>query len=103
MYRLFEAAYLQPPRSTLRFRAQTSKRQVPLALPVLAKNIFCQGIPFNSRYLFPGIGGAYHPSALPISNYLNMMEQTVASNNGAGIFGSLGQLSLGEYFGKCHL
>lgn len=53
--------------------------------------------------MFPGIGGAYHPGALPVSNYLNMMEQTFATNNGAGIFGSLGQLSLGEYFGKCHL
>ncbi|KAJ8941937.1 hypothetical protein NQ318_013270, partial [Aromia moschata] len=46
-----------------------------------------------------GIGGA-HPGALPVSNYLSVMDQTGATNANTGVFGPIGQVSLGECLGE---
>lgn len=46
-----------------------------------------------------GIGGT-HPGALPVSNYLSMMDQTGATNASSGVFGPIGQVSLGDCIGK---
>lgn len=80
---------------TLRNAGYTEPQLVEIcaALAVLAKyGILAMGL---------GISGA-HASALPVSNYLSVMEQAGAANANTGVFGPIGQVSLGECLGECH-
>ncbi|CAG9813646.1 unnamed protein product [Phaedon cochleariae] len=69
--------------------------EICTALTVLAKyGIISVGL----DCFFPGISGA-HPSALPVSNYLSVMDQTGTTNTSTGVFGAIGQVSLGDCLG----
>ncbi|XP_066262269.1 RNA-binding protein Pasilla isoform X3 [Euwallacea similis] len=64
--------------------------EITAALTVLAKyGILGVGL---------GIGSA-HTGALPVSSYLSIMEQTGANAATTGVFGAVGQISLGECLG----
>ncbi|XP_050306224.1 RNA-binding protein Pasilla isoform X2 [Anthonomus grandis grandis] len=64
--------------------------EISAALTVLAKyGILGVGL---------GIGGA-HAGALPVSSYLSVMEQAGANAATTGVFGAVGQISLGECLG----
>ncbi|KAL1513686.1 hypothetical protein ABEB36_003063 [Hypothenemus hampei] len=64
--------------------------EISAALTVLAKyGILGVGL---------GIGGT-HAGALPVSSYLSVMEQAGANAAGTGVFGAVGQLSIGECLG----
>ncbi|XP_018571827.1 RNA-binding protein Nova-1 isoform X1 [Anoplophora glabripennis] len=70
--------------------SDTQVAEICAAVTVLAKyGIIAVGL---------GIGSA-HPGALPVSNYLNMMDQTGAANASTGVFGPIGQVSLGDCIG----
>lgn len=64
--------------------------EITAALAVLAKyGILGVGL---------GIGSA-HAGALPVSSYLSVMEQASANAASTGVFGAIGQVSLGECLG----
>lgn len=64
--------------------------EITAALTVLAKyGILGVGL---------GIGSA-HAGALPVSSYLSVMEQASANAATTGVFGAIGQVSLGECLG----
>lgn len=64
--------------------------EICAALSVLAKyGILAMGL---------GLGGA-HTGTLPVSNYLSFADQATATA-GAGVFGAIGQVSLGECIGE---
>lgn len=67
--------------------------EICAALSVLAKyGILAMGL---------GLSGA-HAGALPVSNYLSVMDQAGAATANTGVFGPIGQVSLGECLGEYH-
>lgn len=51
-----------------------------------------------------GLSSAHAAGAIPVSNYLSVMDQTSAANANTGtVFGPIGQVSLGECLGKFYL
>ncbi|KAF2905867.1 hypothetical protein ILUMI_00308 [Ignelater luminosus] len=77
---------------TLRNSGYTESQMVEIcaALSVLAKyGILAMGL---------GLSGA-HAGALPVSNYLSVMDQAGAATANTGVFGPIGQVSLGECLG----
>ncbi|KAK4884374.1 hypothetical protein RN001_000645 [Aquatica leii] len=77
---------------TLRNSGYTDSQMVEIcaAISVLAKyGVLAMGL---------GLGGA-HAGALPVSNYLSVMEQAQAATANSGVFGPIGQVSLGECLG----
>nr|XP_023015524.1 RNA-binding protein Nova-1 [Leptinotarsa decemlineata] len=62
----------------------------------------CAALSVLAKYGIISVGlgiGSTHPGALPVSNYLSVMDQTGATNASTGVFGAIGQVSLGECLG----
>ncbi|CAG9860510.1 unnamed protein product [Phyllotreta striolata] len=70
--------------------AEAQIGEICAALAVLAKyGVISVGL---------GLGGTHH-AALPVSNYLSVMDSTGATNAGTGVFGAIGQVNLGDHLG----
>ncbi|XP_060536497.1 RNA-binding protein Pasilla isoform X2 [Cylas formicarius] len=62
----------------------------------------CAALAVLAKYGILGVGlglGNAHAGALPVSSYLSVMEQASAATANTGVFGAIGQVSLGECLG----
>ncbi|XP_030764703.1 RNA-binding protein Nova-1 isoform X2 [Sitophilus oryzae] len=75
-------------------------RSTGLTDPHIAE--ICAALTVLAKYGILGVGlglGGAHAGALPVSSYLSVMEQAGANAASTGVFGAIGQVSLGECLG----